>query len=128
MDQAERSCRDSPSKCEDMSDSVSDFGPHRFDDDYFDHDNSSPPLRHSPRPFDVLEMEEPTEEHASHPGLEFSFFIEDLPIRRNIIRDVDLEELVNLEYVTEGSSSHIFSAIWEDEQVIVKVIMPIMSD
>lgn len=52
---------------------------------------------------------------------EFGYFIDDLPIKRDIMREVDLEELADLEYVTEGSSSHIFSASWRDEPVIVKV-------
>ena len=52
---------------------------------------------------------------------EYGYFIDDLPIKKNILREVDLEELVDLEYITEGSSSHIFSASWRDEEVIVKV-------
>ena len=62
----------------------------------------------------IANIEEPSRD-------EFGYFIDDLPVKRDILREVDLEELVDLEYITEGSSSHIFSASWRDEQVIVKV-------
>jgi hypothetical protein len=56
---------------------------------------------------------------------DFNFDIDDLPIKREIDRDVDVDELMDLEYITDGSSSNIFSARWRNEDVIVKVNYPI---
>ena len=130
MERAEKSWRDSPSKCEDLSDSVGDFGQiadrvaaqGNFNN-ACDDDSPSRSLKQVPKPFDDTKLDRDRDDGASHPVAEFSYYIEDLPIKRNILRDVDLEELVDLEYVTEGSSSHVFSALWMDEQVIVKVIV-----
>jgi hypothetical protein len=73
-------------------------------------------------PVDVDQLRRSIKEGRSHARGEFSFFIDDLPIKRDVNRNVDLEELVDLEYITEGSSSHIFSAVWQDQPVIVKVL------
>ena len=52
----------------------------------------------------------------------FDFNIIDLSLLRNINRRVDLNEMVSLEYVTDGSHSQVYSAVWNNQQVIVKVI------
>ena len=92
-----------------------------IDDDEVDDDKSTASVRQKSHPVNVSELIWSTQDGTSHARGEFSYFIDDIPIKRDILRDVDLEELVDLEYVTEGSSSHIFSAIWRDEPVIVKV-------
>ena len=51
----------------------------------------------------------------------FDFNIMNLRLLRNINRRVDLNEMVNLEYVTGGSHSQIYSATWQNQPVIVKV-------
>lgn len=56
-----------------------------------------------------------------HTVKDFSFYIDDLPVKREIDRDVDVDELMDVEYLTDGSSSTIFSARWRDDEVIVKV-------
>lgn len=91
------------------------------DDEEVDEDQSTASVRMKSHPVNVRELKWSTQDGTSHARGEFSYFIDDLPVKRDISRDVDLEELVDLEYVTEGSSSHIFSAIWREEQVIVKV-------
>ena len=52
----------------------------------------------------------------------FDFNIIELSLLRNINRRVDLNEMVSLEYVTDGSHSQVYSAVWNNQQVIVKVI------
>lgn len=51
----------------------------------------------------------------------FDFNIINLPLLRDINRRVDLNEMVALEYVTGGSHSQIYSAMWHGQSVIVKV-------
>lgn len=51
----------------------------------------------------------------------FDFNIVNLPLLRDINRRVDLNEMVALEYVTGGSHSQIYSAMWHGQSVIVKV-------
>ena len=51
----------------------------------------------------------------------FDFSIIDLPLLRNINRRVDLNEMVSLEYVTGGSHSQVYSAMWNNQSVVVKV-------
>lgn len=51
----------------------------------------------------------------------FDYHITDLPLLRDINRRVDLNEMVALEYVTGGSHSQIYSAMWHGQSVIVKV-------
>lgn len=96
---------------------------YRNDAEEVEEDQSTASCRQQSHPVNINELRWSTEEGRALGRGEFSFFIDDLPIKRDISRDVDLEELVDLEYVTEGSSSHIFSAIWRDEQVIVKVML-----
>jgi hypothetical protein len=92
---------------------------------YIEHDDdneiTSLSCKEKSHPVDVDQLRRSIKEGRSHARGEFSFFIDDLPIKREVNRDVDLEELVDLEYITEGSSSHIFSAVWQDQPVIVKV-------
>lgn len=52
---------------------------------------------------------------------QFNFIANALSLRRNVQRNVDLEEMINVKYLCAGSNSHIFSAIWEGQNVIVKV-------
>ena len=70
---------------------------------------------------DVDDMQWITHEERGLIEKDFSFYIDDLPIKRDIDRDVDVDELTDLEFLTDGSSSNIFSARWRDEEVIVKV-------
>lgn len=51
----------------------------------------------------------------------FDFNIIELPLLRNINRRVDLNEMVSLEYVTDGSHSQVYSAVWNNQPVVVKV-------
>ena len=51
----------------------------------------------------------------------FDYHITDLPLLRDINRRVDLNVMVALEYVTGGSHSQIYSAMWHGQSVIVKV-------
>ena len=52
---------------------------------------------------------------------QFDFLHRSLPILRRIDRNVNLEEMSNVKFVCPGSNSHIFSAIWRNQSVIVKV-------
>ena len=70
---------------------------------------------------DVDEIRKSIREGSSHARGSFSYLIDDLPIKHRISRDVDLDEMTELDYVTEGSHSHIFCANWHGEQVIIKV-------
>lgn len=92
---------------------------------YIMHDDgdeySTSSCKEKSHPVDVDQLRRSIKEGRSHARGEFAFFIDDLPIKRDVNRNVDLEELVDLEYITEGSSSHIFSAVWQDQPVIVKV-------
>jgi hypothetical protein len=45
----------------------------------------------------------------------------DLPLLRDIDRKVDLNDVVGLEYLSTGSNSQIYSAVWNNQRVIVKV-------
>ena len=51
----------------------------------------------------------------------FYFVADSLALRRNINRRIDLEEMTNVNYVCAGSNSHIFSATWNNKNVIIKV-------
>ena len=53
---------------------------------------------------------------------QFDFLSGSLPILRRIDRNVNLEEMSNVKFVCPGSNSHIFSAIWRNQSVIVKVM------
>jgi hypothetical protein len=50
------------------------------------------------------------------------FEISKLPITKNIDRNVSLEAFSNLEFLAYGSNSHIYGAIWKNEQVVVKML------
>ena len=52
---------------------------------------------------------------------QFNFVANELSLRRNVKSNVDLEEMINVKYLCAGSNSHIFSAIWNGQDVIVKV-------
>lgn len=52
---------------------------------------------------------------------QFNFVPKALPILRDIDRNVNLEEMTNVKFVCPGSNSHIFSATWRNQNVIVKV-------
>lgn len=54
---------------------------------------------------------------------EFNFVVNSLSIRRNVGRQLLLEDLENITYVCSGSNSLIFSAIWNNKDVVVKVIL-----
>jgi hypothetical protein len=56
-----------------------------------------------------------------HDGDGFSFNIDKLSVKREINRNVDLNEMTHMSFVTEGSNSHIFSAVWNNRNVIIKV-------
>ena len=56
-----------------------------------------------------------------HTTGEFGFDISTLAIRTPIETDVNSDEFTDMEYLTEGSNSHIFSAKWRGQIVIVKV-------
>jgi hypothetical protein len=51
----------------------------------------------------------------------FDFPIRDLPIKRNIPRNVSMNEFKNILYLATGSSSNIYSAVWDGQLVIIKV-------
>lgn len=53
---------------------------------------------------------------------QFDVLPRSLPILRRIDRNVNLEEMTNVKFVCPGSNSHIFSATWRNQNVIVKVI------
>jgi hypothetical protein len=54
---------------------------------------------------------------------EFNFVVNSLSIRRNVGRQLMLEDLENIKYVCSGSNSLIFSAIWNNQDVVVKVML-----
>ena len=56
-----------------------------------------------------------------HTTGDFGFDISTLAIRTPIETDVNSDEFTDMEYLTEGSNSHIFSAKWRGQIVIVKV-------
>ena len=53
---------------------------------------------------------------------EFNFTPDLMAQRRNIDRQIDFDEMSNVKYLCAGSNSHIFSAIWHNQNVIIKVI------
>jgi hypothetical protein len=53
----------------------------------------------------------------------FDYRITDLIMRRTINRSMDLHEMVKLEYIAGGSHSQVFSAVWEDQAVVIKVTL-----
>ena len=54
---------------------------------------------------------------------DFVFPLQQLGARRtDIDRHVDLETLVNLAYMCAGSNSHIFTASWKNQPVIIKLL------
>ena len=53
---------------------------------------------------------------------DFDFSSQALLLRRDIDRQINLEEMANVKYLCAGSNSHIFSATWQNQSVIVKVI------
>ena len=55
------------------------------------------------------------------PAKFFDFNIVNLPLLRDINRRVDLNEMVSLEYIAGGSHSQVYSAMWNNQSVIVKV-------
>jgi hypothetical protein len=52
----------------------------------------------------------------------FDFDIAELPILRDIDRRVDLNNVIGLEYLSSGSNSQIYSAVYNNQRVIVKVL------
>jgi hypothetical protein len=59
---------------------------------------------------------------CSHPvGPQFHFVADSLSLRRNVDRNIDLEDMQHVKFLCAGSNSHIFSATWNDKPVIVKV-------
>ena len=73
-------------------------------------------------PVDVRDLEESVREGSQHSRGTFSFKISNLEIRRDINRQVDLQEFTNMAFLTEGSNSHIFSATWQNQPVIIKML------
>jgi len=57
-----------------------------------------------------------------HCSGDFGFDINALMIQRPIETNVDSDEFTDMEYLTEGSNSHIFSARWRGQVVIVKML------
>jgi len=57
-----------------------------------------------------------------HCSGDFGFDINALTIQRPIETNVDSDEFTDMEYLTEGSNSHIFSARWRGQVVIVKML------
>ena len=71
---------------------------------------------------------EVNERNSCHGGIQimygndqFDILPKSLPILQRIDRNVNLEEITNVKFVCAGSNSHIFSATWRDQNVIVKV-------
>ena len=90
-----------------------------MDDDRYDGSIAQHQENH---PVDVDELKKSIKEGNSHARGGFSYFIDHLPIRSHINRNVDLDEMLDLEFLTEGSHSHVFSATWKSKPVIIKVI------
>ena len=71
---------------------------------------------------------EVNERNSCHRGIhimfgndQFDILPKSLPTLQRIDRNVNLDEITNVEFVCRGSNSHIFSATWRDQNVIVKV-------
>jgi serine/threonine protein kinase len=73
-------------------------------------------------PVDLAGLEKSIREGSQHSRGDYSFKISRLEIRRHINRQVDLNDFTNMAYLTEGSNSHIFSAMWNNQPVIVKML------
>lgn len=58
---------------------------------------------------------------SSRVNTQFDFDVTDLPLLRDIDRRVDLNDVIGLEYLSSGSNSQIYSAVWQGQRVIVKV-------
>ena len=84
-----------------------------FDDDLMSHDTNDTRIIVKPSP--------DRNQNVIHIIPHFSFIPEALALRRNVNRRVDLEEMANVNYVCAGSNSHIFSATWRNQNVIIKV-------
>ena len=52
----------------------------------------------------------------------FAFPLELLEVRRGFDRNVNLEEAENLQYLCQGSNSHVFTAVWKNQDVIIKML------
>jgi hypothetical protein len=59
--------------------------------------------------------------NSFHTSGDFGYDIARLPTRIPIETKVNSDEFTDMEYITEGSNSHIFSAKWRGQWVIVKV-------
>jgi serine/threonine protein kinase len=79
-------------------------------------------------PVDEADLMRSVRDGKSHARGNFSYHIDDMPVLRRINRQVDLDEMVNLEYVTEGCHSHIFSATWKGLPVIIKMLQADKAD
>ena len=53
----------------------------------------------------------------------FNFVVNSLPIRRRVGKHMILKDLENVTYLCAGSNSLIFSAIWKNQDVVVKVML-----
>lgn len=53
---------------------------------------------------------------------EFGFDINELVVHSTVDTNVSSEEFSDMEFITEGSNSHIFSAMWRGQLVIVKML------
>jgi hypothetical protein len=72
-------------------------------------------------PVDVDVLSKSMREGKAHLRGVFSFNIIELPLRKRLNRQVDLREMTNLEYLTEGSNSHVYTGVWNNQSVIIKV-------
>ena len=79
-------------------------------------------------PMDTKELMKSIRDGKSHARGHFSHHIDDLPVLRNLNGMVDLDEMKDLEYLTEGSHSHIFSAHWKGQPVIIKMLQADKAD
>jgi len=52
----------------------------------------------------------------------FAFKFQKIPVQHIIDRDIDIESFNDLRFMTHGSSSYIFTAIWKNQPVIVKML------
>ena len=73
-------------------------------------------------PVNVEELSQSVRSGLSHSRGDFSYSFDKLALKTIIPRNLTLTDLESLEYLTAGSNSHVFSAIWKNQPVIVKIL------
>ena len=73
-------------------------------------------------PVNVEELSQSVRSGLSHSRGDFSYSFDNLELKTIIPRNLTLTDVENLEYLTAGSNSHVFSAIWKNQPVIVKIL------